>query len=215
VIFISDNGGHPVHTRNTPLRGGKSMLYEGGIRVPLIVRWPGKTKPGSKCDITSDISDIYPTLMDIAGIDYNEFKADKTTDGESLKPLFNDLENKKNSYSRNEFYQFYGKMGYNGFHNFATWATLRKGEYKLHYDYHGKLELYNINEDFSEMNDLVKSNPRLAYDMLIQLTDWLKANCNEAYLPVANPNFDSTGELPYGPYVPFEELKAFLLSGNK
>lgn len=215
VIFISDNGGHLVHTRNTPLRGGKSMLYEGGIRVPMIVRWPGKTKPGSKCDITSDIADIYPTLMEIAGINYSDFKADKTTDGESLMTLFSDLENTKNSYTRNEFYQFYGKMGYTGFHNFATWASLRMGDYKLHYDYHGKVELYNIAEDISETNDLVKNNPKLAYELLIQLTNWLKANCNEAYLPVPNPNFDSTRELPYGEYVPLEELKAFLLSEEK
>jgi len=51
--------------------------------------------------------------------------------------------------------------------------------------------------------------------MLIQLTDWLKFNCNEAYLPVANPNFDPTGELPYGQFIPLEELKAFLLSANE
>jgi arylsulfatase A-like enzyme/predicted GH43/DUF377 family glycosyl hydrolase len=214
VIFISDNGGHPVHTRNTPLRGGKSMLYEGGIRVPMIVRWPGKTMPGTKCNVTSDVADIFPTLMEIAGIDYNDFKVDKTTDGESLMPLFSDLPNTKNSYTRNEFYQFYGKMGYKGFHNFATWAILRKGDYKLHYDYHGKVELYNIGEDISEKNDLIKNKPGLAYDMLVQLTNWLKDNCNEAYLPVANPNFDPMGELPYGPYVPLEELKASLLSEN-
>jgi arylsulfatase A-like enzyme len=84
--------------------------------------------------VTSDVADIYPTNMEIAGIDYMDFKEDKTSDGESLKPLLSDLENTKNLYKRNEFYQFYGKMGYKGFHNFATWATLRKGDYKLHYD---------------------------------------------------------------------------------
>ena len=214
VIFISDNGGHPVFTRNAPLRGGKSMLYEGGVRVPMIVRWPGKTMAGTKCNVISDIADIYPTLMDLAGVDYSDFKADMTTDGESLKTLFSDLENTKNSYTRDEFYQFYGKMGYKGFHKFATWATLRKGDYKLHYDYHGKVELYNITEDIFEENDLVKNQPMMAHNMLVQLTDWLKTNCNETYLPIANPDFDSMGELPYGPYVPFEELKASLLSQN-
>jgi arylsulfatase A-like enzyme len=215
VIFISDNGGQPVYTRNTPLRGGKSMLYEGGIRVPMIVRWPGKTKSGTVCDVTSDIADIYPTLMEIADVDYHDFKTDKTTDGQTLTPLFSDLTNVGHGYKREDFYQFYGKMGYGGFHNFATWATLRKGEYKLHYDYQGKVELYNIVNDMSEKNDLVKSKPKMAYDMLVQLTDWLKANCNEAYLPKPNPEFNPKGELPYGPYVPFEELKASLLSGNK
>lgn len=206
------DGGHPVYTRNTPLRGGKSMLYEGGVRVPMIVRWPGKTKAAMVCDVTSDIADIYPTLMEIGGVDYSDFKADKTTDGESLKPLFGDLENTTNAYTRNEFYQFYGKLGYKGFHDFATWATLRKGDYKLHYDYHGKVELYNIAEDMFEKNDLVKTKPKLAYDMLVQLTEWLKANCNEAYLP--NPNFDPDGPLPYRRYVPLEELKASLMNGK-
>lgn len=211
VIFISDNGGHPVFTRNSPLRGGKSMLYEGGIRVPMIVRWPGKTNAKAVCDVTSDIADIYPTLMDIAGVDYSDFKEDETTDGESLRPLFSDLENTKQAYSRDEFYHFYGKLGYKGFHNFATWATLRKGDYKLHYDYQGKVELYNIAEDMFEENDLAQTQAKMAHDMLVQLTDWLKANCNEAYLPKPNPNFDPHGELPYGPYVPLEQLKASLL----
>lgn len=212
VMLISDNGGHPTMTRNTPLRGGKSMLYEGGVRVPMIVRWPGRTQPGTVCDVPSDIADIYPTLMDIAGVDYSDFKADPTTDGQSLRPLFSDLSNSNDSYSREEFYQFYGKMGYTGLHQFATWATLRKGDYKLHYDYHGKVELYNIAEDMFEKNDLAEEEPRVALDMLVQLDSWLKANCNPAYLPHPNPAFDPAGDLPYGPYVPLEQLKASLLT---
>jgi arylsulfatase A-like enzyme len=211
VVFISDNGGHPVYTRNSPLRGGKSMLYEGGVRVPMIVRWPGKTQATAMCDVTSDIADIYPTLMEIADVDYSDFKADQTTDGKSLTPLFTDLKNAKKAYSREEFYQFYGKLGYKGFHNFATWATLRKGDYKLHYDYQGKVELYNIAKDIIEKNDLVKTKPKLAHDMLVQLTDWLKTNCNKNYLPKPNPKFNPKGKLPYGPYVPLEKIKASLL----
>jgi arylsulfatase A-like enzyme len=210
VILISDNGGHPSYTRNAPLRGGKSMLYEGGIRVPMIVRWPGKTRPGTVCNVPSDIADIYPTLMEMAGVDYSDYEADETTDGESLVPLFSDPENRQHAYGRNAFYQFYGKMGYKGFHDFATWATLRRGDYKLHYDYHGKIELYNIAEDMFEKNDLAGTEPKLALDMLVQLTDWLQANCNEAYLPKANPRFNPDGPLPYGPYVPLEQLKASL-----
>jgi arylsulfatase A-like enzyme len=159
------------------------------------------------CDITSDVADIYPTIMEIAGVDYSDFKADKTTDGESLVPLLKDLKNTNKSYTRDEFYQFYGKMGYTGFHHFASWATLRKGDYKLHYDYNGKIELYNIAEDISEENDLLKNHPQLACDMLVQLTEWLKSNCNEAYLPKPNPQYNPGGELPYGPYVPLEQLK--------
>lgn len=214
VIFISDNGGLLKYTSNEPLRGGKSMLYEGGIRVPMIIRWPGKTQASTICNITSSIEDIYPTIMDIVGVDYDDFKSDKTTDGQSLKPLLSDLKNENKYYTRNEFYHFYGKMGYRGYHNFATWATLRKGDYKLHYDYQGKVELYNIAEDIAEKNDLIESNPELAYNMLIQLTDWLKANCNENYLPKPYPEYDPNSELPYGPYVPFDQLKASLLKDN-
>jgi len=210
VIFLSDNGGHSGWTKATPLRGGKSMLYEGGVRVPLAIRLPSVTSAGDKCDVPADVSDIYPTLMDIAGVDYSDYKQDATTDGQSIKPLLADLTNKKKKYTRDEFYQFYGKLGYKGYHNFATWATLRKGDYKLHYDYHGKVELYNIAKDIGEKNDLTKSNPKLAYKMLVQLTDWLKANCNESYLPKPNPKFNPNGPLPYGPYVPLEKLKASL-----
>ncbi|NQV34423.1 MAG: sulfatase-like hydrolase/transferase, partial [Phycisphaeraceae bacterium] len=212
VIFISDNGGHPVFTRNAPLRGGKSMLYEGGIRVPMIVRWPGRTRADAVCDVTSDIADIYPTLMEIAGVDYSDFKADTTTDGESLVPLFSDLKNAKNRYDRDAFYHFYGKLGYGGFHNFATWAALRKGDFKLHYDYQGKVELYDIARDISEKHDLVNSKPKMALDMLVQLTDWLRANCDDDYLPKPNPEYDPKATLRYGPYVRLEPLKASLMS---
>ena len=125
IIFLSDNGGHPGWTKATPLRGGKSMLYEGGVRVPLMIRLPSATTAGDKCNIPTDVSDIYPTLMDIAGVDYSDYKQDATTDGQSIKPLLGDLANKRKKYTRHEFYQFYGKLGYKDYHNFSTWATLR------------------------------------------------------------------------------------------
>ena len=85
VILISDNGGHPVFTRNTPLRGGKSMLYEGGVRVPMIVRWPGHARPGTVCDVPSDIADIYPTLIELCGL-----PSKQDVSGNSLVPLLKD-----------------------------------------------------------------------------------------------------------------------------
>jgi len=211
VILISDNGGHPSKTRNTPLRGGKSMLYEGGIRVPMIVRWPGKTRPGTVCDVPTDITDVFPTVMEMAGADYDDWKADPATDGESLVPLFSDLQNKGGHYGRDAIYHFYGKMGYPGYHQFASWATLRQGDYKLHYDYHGKVELYNIAKDISENNDLTRSEPQRAHDMLVQLVEWLAENCHPAYLPHPNPRFQPKGKLTFGPYVLLDELKRSLL----
>ncbi|NJL18931.1 MAG: hypothetical protein HC901_01065, partial [Bdellovibrionaceae bacterium] len=115
--------------------------------------------------------------------------------------------NQQKGYGRTEFYQFLRqKWGYKGHHNFATWATLRQGDYKLHYDYHGKVELYNIADDLSESNDLTATHPGRALQMLVQLTDWLKANCEPVYLPQPNPDFDPRGKLPYGPYVPLDQL---------
>ncbi len=213
VVFLSDNGGHPKETRNAPLRGGKSMLYEGGIRVPMIVRWPGKTKPGATCDVIADVADIYPTLMEIAGVDYGDFQADKTADGKSLLPLFTDLSNAQHLYPRESFYWFYGKLGYGGFHNFSSWAALRQGNYKLHYDYQGKVELYNIAEDISETNNLAQSRPQVALQMLDQLTGWLKANCQPAHLPAPNPDYDPSKPSPYGAYVSLEELRNSLSAG--
>jgi arylsulfatase A-like enzyme len=212
VIFLSDNGGHPGMTRHAPLRGGKSMLYEGGIRVPMMVRWPGRIEAGALCDVPADITDIYPTVMEIAKVAYDDFKADPATDGLSLLPLFEDPENTGGAYGRTAIYHFYGKEGYKGYHQFATWATLRQGDYKLHYDYNGQVELYHIAQDIGETRDLVASQPRRAHDMLVQLTGWLAANCPPLYLPKPNPDYDPDGPQPYGPYRPLEELKAQLLS---
>jgi arylsulfatase A-like enzyme len=186
------------------------MLYEGGIRVPMIVRWPGRTQPGAACNVPADVADIYPTLMEIAGVDYRDFQADKTTDGKSLVPLFADLKNGQKNYPRDTFRWFYGKMGYSGYHQFATWAVLRKGDFKLHYDYHGKVELYDLATDISERHNLAAVRPQLAGELLDELTGWLQANCNPAYLPQANPDFDPHGPLPYGPYIPREKLKQSL-----
>jgi arylsulfatase A-like enzyme len=210
VIYLSDNGGHPAMTRHDPLRGGKSMLYEGGIRVPMMVRWPGRIAAGTVCDVSADITDLYPTLMEMAGVAYDDYKKDSATDGHSLMPLFRDPANAAQGYGRTEIYHFYGKQGYAGYHTFATWACLRQGDFKLHYDYHGKVELYDIAKDIGEKDNLVPREPARALAMLVQLTDWLRENCPAPHLPQPNPRFDPNGPLPYGPYVPMEKLKAQL-----
>jgi len=81
VIFFSDNGGHGTVTSMAPLRGSKGMLYEGGIREPLIIRWPGKIKPGTTCDIPVIGIDFYPTILEITGISK---PAEQVLDGQSL-----------------------------------------------------------------------------------------------------------------------------------
>src|SRR5262249_37496749 len=94
VIFSSDNGGVGGYeeiggrgiTSNRPLRGGKGMLYAGGVRVPFIIRWPGHTKPGSTSDTPAQHVDLFPTFLEIAGAK----EPRQVLDGESLAPLFKD-----------------------------------------------------------------------------------------------------------------------------
>ena len=87
VIFTSDNGGQlNVGANNGTLRDGKQSMYEGGIRVPLIVRWPGKIKPGSVCDSATISMDYFPTFLEMAGLD---LMPEAHLDGESMVPLFN------------------------------------------------------------------------------------------------------------------------------
>src|SRR5438034_1640703 len=85
VVFMSDNGGERTVTDNLPLKAGKSFLYEGGLRVPCIVRWPHKMKPGTVCEEPIITHDLYPTLTEIAGI---KVRDKQIVDGKSLVPLF-------------------------------------------------------------------------------------------------------------------------------
>ena len=88
VVFISDNGGlWPHSTSNAPLRAGKGYLYEGGIREPMIVKWPGKVRPGTTCSTPVASVDFFPTLLEIAGVKLPGNLADKSVDGKSIVPL--------------------------------------------------------------------------------------------------------------------------------
>jgi arylsulfatase A-like enzyme len=96
IVFTSDNGGHVPHTNNSPLRGGKGEIYEGGIRVPMIVSWPGHIKPNSTCSVPVFSADFLPTFLEIAGIEISRLNEtypgfDHTAiDGQGLVPLFED-----------------------------------------------------------------------------------------------------------------------------
>src|SRR5207249_6524078 len=90
LLFTSDNGGRVPTTSNRPLRFGKASAYEGGVRVPLIVHWPGVTKPGSVSDTPVITMDLFPTLVDVAGLsvpDPGPGKDRAGRDGVSLVPL--------------------------------------------------------------------------------------------------------------------------------
>lgn len=191
LIFTSDNGGVGGYVRegikqdgdvtdNAPLRSGKGSLYEGGTRVPFLVRWPGAIKPGSQCDAPSIHVDIYPTFLEIA----NAPPPDHQLDGESLLPLFRGAQTQL---QRDAIFQhFPGYLGAGP----GKWRTtpvslIQQGDWKLmEFLEDGALELYNLREDIGESNNLAKSQPEIAERLYAQLAAWREAI--EAPMPTEN-----------------------------
>jgi arylsulfatase A-like enzyme len=166
VIFTSDNGGFSGVADNRPLREGKGTLYEGGIRIPLIVRWPGAVPENTTCQTPVISTDFYPTLLEAAGLSP---RPGKTLDGESIMPLLtqNDPLKRKSIFFHYPNYAWHksNRLG----------AVIRRGDYKLieRYD-DGSVELYNLAEDLSEKKDLADQMPKRAARMKTQLDAWLK-----------------------------------------
>ncbi len=184
VIFTSDNGGlstlrnRGYPTSNLPLRAGKGWCYEGGIRVPLIIRAPGVTHAGSTSGEPVISTDFYPTMLELAGI---APMPNQHCDGLSLVPLLQG----KRELPREALYWHYPH--YHG----STWtpgATLRAGDWKLieFYDKE-KVELYNLKEDIHERNELSKSMPQRTKELTDQLHKWQKKI--GAKMPKPNPDY--------------------------
>jgi arylsulfatase A-like enzyme len=188
LIFMSDNGGidRSNATSNAPLRDGKASKYEGGIRVPLIVRWPGKTSAGSLCDVPVDCNDIFPTVLSAAGQD--AALASLELDGESLLPLFENPKNSSSAYSRKSFFWHapFGGLDTKGNYKPAQ-SAMRRGNYKLLFDHQGYLELYDLSRDLSEENNLAAQMPEKTQALFAELVDWLDATVAERYMPQPNP----------------------------
>ncbi len=168
VIFMSDNGGLSTVARegptcNLPLRAGKGWLYEGGIREPMIVKWPGVTTAGSVCDETVISTDFYPTMLEMAGL---PSKSEQHMDGLSLVPLLR----RSGSLNRKAVYWHYPH--YHGSGNRPSGAV-RAGDYKLIEWYEDeRVELYNLREDISEQKDLAASMPDKAAELRRMLHAW-------------------------------------------
>ena len=165
VIFTSDNGGLKDYaTDNSPLRSGKGYPYEGGIRVPLIIRWPGKIQPGSVCDVPATSVDFLPTVCDAANLRLPE---DREIDGESLMPLLT----RKGPLGRDAIYWHFPH--YRG--EVVPYSIIRKGDWKLIKRYEGKTyELFNLREDIGEKNELSDKMPGKVKELDEQLKAWLK-----------------------------------------
>jgi arylsulfatase A-like enzyme len=182
VLFTSDNGGLSTSegspTSNLPYRGGKGWLYEGGIREPLIVRWPGKVKPGSTIDTPVCGVDLAPTLIDATGATK---RPGQKLDGVSLVPVL--IASGKLA-ERPLFWHYphYGNQGG------APGAAMRLGDWKLIEWFEGKTELFNLATDISEKTDLAAQEPERVKAMLAQLKAW-QAEVG-AKFPTPNADYD-------------------------
>jgi len=177
VIFVSDNGGASEVTSNDPLRAGKCFLYEGGIRVPLIVRWPGKIIAGSITNVPVTSTDFYPTILEMAGL---PLMPEKHKDGVSFAPLL-----KGEKYSQRDLFWHYPH--YEGGSEPAS--AIRSGNWKLIEFYEGdRVELYNLKDDIGEYHNLALKYPERTKILKEKLQAW--RNEVKASEPTINPKFD-------------------------
>jgi len=183
VIFSSDNGGVGGYARegigkagavtdNAPLRGGKGMLYEGGIRVPYVFRWTGKIPAGTVCDRAINSVDLYPTLLELAG---GKSAGDQPLDGTSYVSLL--TSGGQGPWQRDAIYwHFPGYLGAGK----GGWRTtpagaIRSGDWKLvEFFETGRLELYNTRKDPGERTDLAASEPGRVKDLHARMLAWRK-----------------------------------------
>lgn len=191
LVFFSDNGGHGTFTCQKPLRGGKGMFYEGGIRVPMFAYWPGQVKAGSTSDEPVIGTDFYPTFLELAGLDKPE---DYPLDGRSIVPM---LENEKVNERNPLFWHFPGYLqAYEGLTDesrepiFRTRpvSVIRKGDWKLLLFYeewildggvsniqnNNAVELYNLKDDIGEQNNLSTIETNKRDELLEELLQWQK-----------------------------------------
>jgi len=182
VIFTSDNGGRIPTTSNKPLRYGKASAYEGGVRVPLIVSYPGVTKPGSICDDAVITMDLFRTMHDMVLGNPGNLKE---CDGENLEPLLRG----QGKLKRNELYWHYPHHQHYQKGGTMPYSAMRSGDWKLiEFLNDGTLELYNIREDIPEEKNLAGQFPDMKKQLHERLVAW-KAAVN-AQLPKPNPNYD-------------------------
>lgn len=221
IVFMSDNGGNSEnlskggvrHTQNSPLREGKASCYEAGIRVPMVVYWKGKVAAGTRLNTPVVAEDIYPTILEMAGIE--DYKTVQSIDGKSIVRLLTDgsqmakkaMESGEISTQKqaNDFVVPQAVSGIDPerevlahfphqwkpyqLHDIDYMSSLRKGDWKIVYRHREQtLELYNIGEDITERNDLSANNP----DKLREMADALTAKL-EGYDALL-PTFRTTGK---------------------
>lgn len=161
IIISSDNGYNGGQSSNDLMRGSKQMIYEGGIRVPTLINWPGKIKP-RRSEAAVSCLDYFPTFLDLAGIHDYEGKID----GNSMTELFQ--EDSEFFEERPLFWQLSSQV-----RDQKACSAIRKKQYKLiQYLSTGKVELYNLESDPKESNNLAQEKPEVAKQLLKELVQW-------------------------------------------
>jgi len=181
IIFTSDNGGLATSegspTCNPPLRAGKGWLYEGGIRVPLIIRYPGKSKPGTIIKTPVSSIDYFSTILEMTGSTGDDYK----TDGISFVKLF-----KKDKLPERPLFWHYPHYSNQGV---EPGSAVRFGKYKLVDNFEReRQELYDLENDISETNDLSKINPEKTKELFDLLKEWRKTT--NAKMMESNPKWN-------------------------
>ena len=195
VIFFSDNGGNGGATAMDPLRGSKGMLYEGGIRVPLIVRWPGYIQPQSTCDTMVIGTDFFPTLTEIAEAKTTK---DQIIDGKSIVKLLL----AKEGFERDAIFWHFPaylqgneKGSRDKYFRTRPGSVVRIGEWKLiQYFEDSELELYNLRKDIGETKNLAKDRPEKTIQLKKILEEW-RESVNAPIPTKLNPKYRSVNKV--------------------
>lgn len=217
IVFMSDNGGvdwqvgagaaalriapgapyegDPPPTSNAPFRGGKATLYEGGVRVPLIVFGPN-AKGGRWVRHPVDATDIFPTLFELAGKDPRTLYADRTFDGRSFTSLMGTPA--RQQYDKDAIYWHYPYVVVvpdpTDDIPLGPASSIRKGRYKLVVRWGRDRQLFDIEADPFEQRDLIGLQPMLAEDLFEDLQQWLNANVEQQYFATPNPDYDPASD---------------------
>jgi len=185
VVFFGDNGGLEKDAKQTPLRSGKANLYEGGIREPLIVRWPGVVRPGSTCSEPVTSVDFFPTFLEIVGV---KGQMKKPIDGVSLVPVLE----QSGTLNRPAIYWHYPHYHSS---SIGPCGAVRAGDYKLIEWFDESIcgpgkefELYNLKKDIGEQNNLAKRMPERVEQLKKMLSNW--RNEVNAQMLTPNPSYN-------------------------
>lgn len=194
VVFSSDNGGITKFSTQAPYRAGKGSYYEGGVRVPLTIRWPNVVKAGSRCDVPVTGLDFYPTMVEAAG---GVVASGKKIDGVSLMPLLS----QQGGFPERALYwhfpiylQNYGQEdgGRDPLFRTRPGSTMLLGKWKLHeYFEDGGIELYDLENDIGETKNLATKMPEKADELVKQLHAW-RDSIGAPVPTKRNPQFDPT-----------------------